>query len=125
MPPLPPSLPPTTGWIASELGQSCTDACAANGLICDAIEGRAHMDQIDEAAEYDAVTSTLQFGDEVGTICNSHPQSHVSSYPNYRPSDGRCGLSGTNPDGSYGYGCPTSAIGFYRICYCVADRPSP
>jgi hypothetical protein len=128
-PPLPAPPPPTTGWFPSELGQSCTDACAANGLICDAGEGRAHMDQIDEASEYDAITATIQFGNVTGTTCtNGHVGLQWSSYPNYRPdgeSDGVCGLSGTNPDGSYGYGCPTTAPGFYRICYCISARPAP
>jgi hypothetical protein len=127
--PLPAPPPPTTGWFPSELGQSCTDACAANGLICDAGEGRAHMDQIDEASEYDAITATIQFGNVTGTTCtNGHVGLQWSSYPNYRPdgeSDGVCGLSGTNPDGSYGYGCPTTAPGFYRICYCISARPAP
>jgi hypothetical protein len=126
-PPAPP--PPTTGWFPSELGQSCTDACAANGLICDALEGRAHMNQIDEASEYDAITATMQFGNETGIACpNGHVGLQWSSYPNYRPdgqASGVCGLAGINPNGDYGYGCPTTANGFYRICYCISSRPSP
>ena len=124
--PQPPSPPPTTGWFPSELGQSCTDACAANGLLCDATEARANMDQIDEPAEYDAITATMQFGNETGTACNGqHITARWSSYPNYRPSPAFCGLSGQNPDGSYGYGCPSTATGFYRICYCISGFPAP
>ena len=88
------------------------------------------MDQIDEASEYDAITATMQFGNtETGTACpNGHVGLQWSSYPNYRPDgqeSGVCGLAGTNPDGSYGYGCPTIASGFYRICYCISSHPSP
>jgi hypothetical protein len=126
-PPAPP--PPTTGWFPSELGQSCTDACAANGLICDVLEARAHMDQIDEVSEYDSITAGLQFGNETGTSCiNGHQGQRWSSYPVYRPDgqfDGACGMAGTNADGSYGYGCPSDAPSYYRICYCISDRPSP
>lgn len=84
------------------------------------------MDQIDELAEYDAITATMQFGNETGTACNGqHITARWSSYPNYRPSPAFCGLSGQNPDGSYGYGCPSTATGFYRICYCISGFPAP
>jgi hypothetical protein len=121
------SPPPSSGYYTGDAGDSCDDVCTDVGLPCDLAANTARLGDVATEAQYDAITSTLTFGSETGTVCDRYTGMELTGrphYPYYWPtsSQGRfCGDANENS----GFTCDASLGGMYRICWCGVDQPTP
>ena len=126
----PPATPPPPGdaWVWAQDQETCVDACARNGLLCDAKRARAEvMPGQETQAGLEAYFALANQHEHQGTFtwpgtCTTWVKQGWSPMPFYQTGNGKCYSSGISAqNGEYGYRCDyvNSNTG-HRLCKCYA-----
>ena len=137
-PPPPPAVPPTSGWVAGAIGDSCDDACAGAGMICQAgsletkyadVQTLAHFITVWDGAQ-DTYAGVPGASGNYLTVynrpltCVTHSARSFKSAPAYRPSGDECWYSEAGR-GTATVSCEAKHNLNSRLCWCDTGPPPP
>ncbi|KAH8043923.1 hypothetical protein JL722_14945 [Aureococcus anophagefferens] len=106
----------SSDWYGGSAGEDCTTVCGNVGLTCSTSELVARNDEVDSAAEVEALVASIY-----GETCASNVEA-TNIAPPYVKTNGDCAYK--DPSGNFD--CTQDGVGNKRrLCVCCVAAPTP